>query len=93
MATSTSVMDPVSSTSEQGQEAIERVSGGAHEAVDRVASIAKSAANRVGEINQQVVGAKDEWIGITRDYVREHPLAALGIAVSVGYLLGRLTGR
>ena len=27
----------------------------------------------------------------TRGYVREHPLAALGIALAAGYLLSRIT--
>ena len=92
--TPTSVMDSASRASElkeQGEQGIERVSGGAHEAVDRVASVAKTAANRMGEINEQWADAKDEWIDTTRGYVREHPLAALGIAVSVGYLLSRLS--
>jgi ElaB/YqjD/DUF883 family membrane-anchored ribosome-binding protein len=78
---------------EQTEQGIERVSGSAHEAVDRAAAVAKSAANRMGEINQQVMTAKDEWIDTTRGYVREHPLAALGIALAVGYLLSRLSGR
>jgi ElaB/YqjD/DUF883 family membrane-anchored ribosome-binding protein len=78
---------------EQGHQAIERVSGGAHEAVDRVTSVAKSAASRVGQVNEQVMAAKDEWMDTTREYVREHPMAAVGIAISIGYLLSRLTAR
>jgi ElaB/YqjD/DUF883 family membrane-anchored ribosome-binding protein len=29
----------------------------------------------------------------TRDYVREHPIATVGIAVALGYLLSRITSR
>lgn len=79
--------------SEQAQEGIERISGTAHEAVDRAATVASSAAGRVGEMGEQLLSAKDEWIDTARDYVREHPAAAIGIAVSVGYLLSRLTAR
>jgi ElaB/YqjD/DUF883 family membrane-anchored ribosome-binding protein len=78
---------------EQAQEGIERISGTAHEAVDRAATVASSAAGRVGEMGEQLLSAKDEWIDTARDYVREHPAAAIGIAVSVGYLLSRLTAR
>lgn len=94
--TSTSVMDSpsrVNELSEQGHRGIERVSEGAHEAVDRAAATAKSAASRMSGINQEVMTAKDEWIDTAQDYVRAHPLAALGIAVSIGYLLSRLTDR
>ena len=94
---STTDMDAASRTSEalseQAHQGIERVTGGAHQAVDRVASVAATAANRMGELNQQLATAKDEWIDTARGYVREHPLAALGIAVSIGYLLSRLNGR
>jgi ElaB/YqjD/DUF883 family membrane-anchored ribosome-binding protein len=89
-------MDTPSRTSElneQGHQAIERLSGGAHEAVERVTSVARSAASRVGQVNEHVMAAKDEWIDTTREYVREHPLAAVGIAISIGYLLSRLTAR
>jgi ElaB/YqjD/DUF883 family membrane-anchored ribosome-binding protein len=86
-------MDAASRTSEalseQAHQGIERVTGGAHQAVDRVASVAATATNRMGEL----ATAKDEWIDTARGYVREHPLAALGIAVSIGYLLSRLNGR
>lgn len=90
---STTDMDAASRTSEalseQAHQGIERVTGGAHQAVDRVASVAATATNRMGEL----ATAKDEWIDTARGYVREHPLAALGIAVSIGYLLSRLNGR
>ena len=29
----------------------------------------------------------------TKGYVREHPLAAVGIALAAGYLLSRITSR
>jgi ElaB/YqjD/DUF883 family membrane-anchored ribosome-binding protein len=77
----------------QAHGGIDRVSGTAHQAVDRVASAASSAAERAGVMGQELMTAKDEWVDTARGYVREHPIAALGIAVSVGYLLSRLSGR
>lgn len=78
---------------EQAHGGIDRVSGQAHQAVDRVASAAAAAANRVGAVSHEWMTAKDEWVGTARGYVRDHPIAALGVAVSVGYLLSRLTSR
>lgn len=80
-------------TSQDAHQGIDRISGTAHQAVDRVASAAQSAAGRVGEVREQFMNAKDEWYDTARDYVREHPMAALGIAVAAGFLLSRLTER
>jgi ElaB/YqjD/DUF883 family membrane-anchored ribosome-binding protein len=77
---------------------IERVSQGAHHAVDRAAEAASSAAGRFGETVDQIAEKKDElmelpetWMEGTREYVREHPFASLGIALAAGYLLHMIT--
>ena len=33
---------------------------------------------------------KDDWVEGARDYVREHPIAALGIAAAAGYVLSMI---
>jgi ElaB/YqjD/DUF883 family membrane-anchored ribosome-binding protein len=33
----------------------------------------------------------ETWIEDARDYVKEHPMAALGIALAAGYLLSMMT--
>jgi ElaB/YqjD/DUF883 family membrane-anchored ribosome-binding protein len=33
---------------------------------------------------------KDNWVEGAREYVREHPIAALGMAAAAGYVLSRL---
>jgi ElaB/YqjD/DUF883 family membrane-anchored ribosome-binding protein len=82
------------STVEKGIDSYSRT---AHQAVDRATEAAASVAGRVNE-RVEALGAKgeeflemkDEWIGSARDYVREHPLQALGIAVAAGYLLSMM---
>jgi ElaB/YqjD/DUF883 family membrane-anchored ribosome-binding protein len=34
---------------------------------------------------------KEDYIQSTREYVRENPFAALGIALAAGYLLAKIT--
>ena len=77
---------------------IERASQGAHHAVDRAAEAASSAAGRFGETVDQLAEKRDElmelpetWTEGAREYVREHPLASLGIALAAGYLLHMIT--
>ena len=72
---------------------IDRLSSGAHDAVDRAAGAAAVAADRFGARSKELVAARDEWMNATRGYVREHPFAALGVALAAGYLLSRITAR
>ena len=80
--------------------AIERMARGAHSAVDRVAGTASSAVERVRSGVQGAVGtvsermhdlssSRDVWADNARERVREHPLAAVGVALAAGYLLSR----
>jgi ElaB/YqjD/DUF883 family membrane-anchored ribosome-binding protein len=65
---------------------IDRLSQGAHGAVDRAANAASSMADRVGQKGDDLMELKDNWMEGAAEYVREHPLAALGIAAAAGYL-------
>ena len=69
---------------------IERATGTAHETVNRVAETASEYAERFGEKAEEWLEMKDDWVEGTREYVREHPIAALGIAAAAGYLLSML---
>jgi ElaB/YqjD/DUF883 family membrane-anchored ribosome-binding protein len=82
-------MEPTSTRS--GSEHLERASSTAHDAVDRVTQAASQYAERFGETAEQWLEMKDNWVEGARDYVREHPIAALGIAAAAGYLLHMIT--
>jgi ElaB/YqjD/DUF883 family membrane-anchored ribosome-binding protein len=76
---------------------IDTYSKTAHQAVDRAAEAASSVASRLGEHvdslsekGDQLLEMKDSWIEGARDYVREKPFAALGIAVAAGYILSMM---
>ena len=81
-------MEPTGTRS--GTEHIERASSSAHDAVDRVAQTASAYAERFGEQAEALMEMKDNWVEGARDYVREHPIAALGMAVAAGYVLSML---
>ena len=85
-----------STTEQLGEKAhtgIDRLSATAHGAVDRAANVAATAADRFGAKAHDLLVARDQWMDTTRAYVREHPFAALGIALAAGYLLSRITSR
>ena len=81
-------MEPTGTRS--GSDHIERASSTAHEAVDRAAQTASQYAERFGEQAEALMEMKDNWVEGARDYVREHPIAALGMAVAAGYVLSML---
>jgi ElaB/YqjD/DUF883 family membrane-anchored ribosome-binding protein len=90
-------MEAKSSTSSLNKN-IERASQGAHHAVDRATDAASSVAGRFGDTVDQLVEKRDalmelpeNWIEGARDYVREHPVASVGIALAAGYLLHMIT--
>jgi ElaB/YqjD/DUF883 family membrane-anchored ribosome-binding protein len=72
---------------------IDRMSQTAHDAVDKAANMASSYAERFSAKGDQFMQMRDDWMETARDYVRENPLQALGIAVAAGYLLHMITRR
>lgn len=77
-------------TSNRSTDTIERASTSMHDTIDRVSQTASAYAERFGEQADALMQMKDDWVEGAREYVREHPIAALGIAVGVGYVLSML---
>ncbi|HEV8110840.1 MAG TPA: hypothetical protein VGP97_25275 [Burkholderiales bacterium] len=77
-----------SSTNTSGaQKQIDRLADSAHGAIDRASDIAE----RLGDKTDELWGMKDDYVGSARDYVKQNPLMALGIALAAGYLFGKIT--
>ncbi len=79
---------------------VDRAANSAHQAVDRVASKVGPAVERVrvaaqGSADTLQTKLSDldtmraEWTESCREYVRERPMTALGVAVLAGFLLSR----
>lgn len=69
---------------------IDRLSATAHDAVERATSTAATAADQIGARGRRLMSVGDEWMDTARVHVRDHPLAALGVALAAGYLLSRI---
>jgi len=83
----------MASTKQQTDTSIDRVSQSAHDTIDRAAQAASSAYERVSAKGEQFMQMHEDWVDTAREYVREKPLQALGIAVAAGYLLHMITRR
>ena len=61
-----------------------------HRQIDRVSDGAHRVVDQFGEKADELMEMKEDWVEATRDYVREHPMAALGMALAAGYVLSAL---
>ena len=69
---------------------IDRMAQAAHRTVDKVAEAAGPAADWIAQNTSELRSLQAEFLDAARVRVRERPLAALGIALAVGYLLARV---
>jgi ElaB protein len=69
---------------------VDRMASGAHRAVDRIADVATQAADTLSVKGGQLHDAQDRLLKNTGMYMRDHPIATVGMAVAAGFLLSRL---
>ena len=73
-------LDTVGRVTEVAPEAVNRLSSGATQAADRVSAQAA----RVSEASGRAVESSKSWI-------QDQPLQAVGMALALGFIIGRLT--
>jgi ElaB/YqjD/DUF883 family membrane-anchored ribosome-binding protein len=81
------------SSQQTAQDKVERLSQTAHQAVDRAASAASAYAERFGDKGEELMQMPQDWLETAREYVRDNPLQAIGMAAAAGYLLSILMRR
>jgi ElaB/YqjD/DUF883 family membrane-anchored ribosome-binding protein len=90
---STGMQGSQSGTQYAGEAAstINRAADRAHQTLDRMADAASSTVEQLGAKSDEWLQMKDRAVDTTREYVRENPIMALGIALALGILLARIT--
>ena len=83
----------MANTKQQQDNTVDRMSQTAHDTIDRAKETASAYYERFAEKGEELMGMQEEWVETAREYVREKPLQALGIAVAAGYLLHMIFGR
>ena len=90
-----SAIDSPSATSNEAaaeaQRKLDRAVKATHEAVDRAAGSVEQAAQKLRSRVDQLAEIEREWAESCRIRVREHPLSSIGIALTIGLLIGRLS--
>lgn len=72
---------------------VDRVAAGAHEAVDKAAHAATAAARALDKKGAELRDLQSRYLDGCREQVRDHPLAALGVALAAGFLISLLLSR
>jgi len=85
--------DTVSRVAQRAHEAIDRVAAKAGPAVEKARAAADGAVDTLNARADALSDLQDEWLETCRGYIRENPLAAVGVGVLAGLLLARLTSR
>ena len=73
---------------------IDKAANSAHEAIDKATRATNQATEALDKKSEQLKNAEQQIVEDCRVYVRDNPIASLGIAVAAGFLLSRvLSGR
>ena len=78
-------------TAPNQKQQIDKLTESAHSAIDRATQTAAQVAQQLSERGEEYLAMKDEYVESAREYVRENPFMALGIALAAGYLFGKIT--
>ncbi|MBC7445182.1 MAG: hypothetical protein H7273_06890 [Polaromonas sp.] len=78
------IVDPAFNT-------VERVTTAAHDTVNRLASGATHVADRMAEQANRVSDASGRAVESSKSWIQDKPLEAVGMALALGFIIGRLT--
>lgn len=89
----TSTHEAIDRASDTARPVVDRLAASAHRAVDRVAGGASGAAQSFDVRSGQLRGANAKFADDCRGRIRDRPLAALGLAIAAGAVLGWSLGK
>jgi ElaB/YqjD/DUF883 family membrane-anchored ribosome-binding protein len=72
-------------------ETIDKLSSTAEEAAEKIASVTSQATEALGEKGEQLKELEEQLMEDARDYIREHPITSMGIALAAGFMLSQIT--
>lgn len=72
-------------------ETIDKLSSAAEEAAEKIASVTSQATEVLGEKGEQLKELEEQLMEDARDYIREHPITSMGIALAAGFMLSQIT--
>ena len=83
----------IDKVADPARSAVDRASSAAHQGVDKLAGTASSVADRFADQTRRISEAPAHALDASKSWVQERPLEAVGAALAIGFILGRLTAR
>lgn len=78
---------------EPARSTVESLSASAHQTVDSLAGRAGYVADRFADETRKVSEAPGKALDYSKACIQDRPLEAVGIALALGFIVGRLTAR
>jgi ElaB/YqjD/DUF883 family membrane-anchored ribosome-binding protein len=72
-------------------ETIDKLSNAAEEAAEKIANVTSQATDVLGEKGEKLMEMEAQLVEDARDYIREHPITSMGIALAAGFMLSQIT--
>ena len=79
-----------SNLSHNVDETFNQLKSGAHDAMDKVAHATSQVADALSHKGEQLHDAEQQMFKNCRGFIQDNPVASLGIAVGVGFLISRM---
>ncbi len=86
-----SLHDSIDKVTQPAHSTVDRAASVAHSTVDKLASGANTVAGKVSEHAHLLTDVPLQAVDYSKAYIKDHPLQAVGGALLLGYLFGRLT--
>jgi ElaB/YqjD/DUF883 family membrane-anchored ribosome-binding protein len=86
-----SLHETIDKVAEPARSTVDRAATAAHNTVDKLASGASSVAGKVSDQAQRFTDVPLQAVDYSKAYIKDHPLQAVGAALLVGLIFGRLT--
>jgi ElaB/YqjD/DUF883 family membrane-anchored ribosome-binding protein len=83
--------DTIDKVADPARTTVDRAATAAHNTVDKIASGVSGVAAKVGDQAQRFTDAPLQARDHCQAYIKDHPLQAVGVALLVGMVFGRLT--
>jgi ElaB/YqjD/DUF883 family membrane-anchored ribosome-binding protein len=83
----------IDKVADPARSAVDRASSAAHQGVDKLAGTASNVADRFADQTRRISEAPAHALEVSKSWVQERPLEAVGAALAIGFILGRLTAR
>lgn len=86
----TALHNTIEKIAEPTRSGVDRAATVAHETVDKLAINASSAAEKISEKTRRLTDAPNRALESSKDWVKDEPVKAIGAALAIGFILGRL---